>query len=79
MRKCPFLMMQSQILSNFVPNEIIIYDHRDPPWMNRHIKNRILCKTNFYKTFMRGKVGMFHYLTFNNLQNHLNQFIQKAK
>ena len=28
---------------------------------------------------MRGKVGMFHYLTFNNLQNHLNQFIQKAK
>ena len=31
-------MMQSQILSNFVPNEIIIYDHRDPPWMNRHIK-----------------------------------------
>ena len=47
--------------------------------MNRHIKNRILCKTNFYKKFMRGKVGMFHYLTFNNLQNHLNQFIQKAK
>ena len=25
------------------------------------------------------KKSMFHLLTFNNLQNHLNQFVQKAK
>ena len=28
--------------SNFVPNEIIICDNQDPPWMNPHIKNHIL-------------------------------------
>ena len=66
-------------MSNFVPNKIIICDDRDPPWMNRHIKNLILYKANFYKTFVRGKNSMFHLLTFHNLQNHLNQFIQKAK
>ena len=69
----------TNIMSNFVPNEIIICDDRDPPWMNRHIKNLILYKANFYKTFVRGKNSMFHLLTFHNLQNHLNQFIQKAK
>ena len=36
-------------------------------------------KVNFYETFVRGKNSMFHLLTFHDLQNHLNQFIQKAK
>ena len=69
----------TNIMSNFVPNEIIICDDRDPPEMNRYIKNLILYKANFYKTFVRGKNSMFHLLTFHNLQNRLNKFIQKAK
>ena len=47
--------------------------------MNRHIKYLILYKDNFYNKFAHGKNYMFHLLTFNNLQNHLNQFIQKIK
>ena len=69
----------TNIMPNVVPNEITICDNRDPPWMNRHIKNLIFYKTNFYKTFVHGKNSMFHLLTFNNLRNHLHQFIQKAK
>ena len=57
----------TKIMSYFVPNEMIICDDRDPPWMNRHIKNLILYKANFYKTFVRGKNSMFHLLVFNNL------------
>ena len=34
-----------------------------------HIKNLILYKDSFYKKFVYGK----------NIQNHLNQFIQKPK
>ena len=49
------------------------------PWMNCHIKNLILYKANFYKTFVRRKNSMFNLLTFHNLRNHLNQLIQKAK
>ena len=66
-------------MSNFVANEKIICDDRDTPWMNHHIKNLILYKANFYKTFVSGKNSIFHLLTLHNLQNHLNQFIQKAK
>ena len=47
--------------------------------MNCHIQNFIICKDNFYETFVHGKISMFYLFTFNNLQNHLNRFIQKAK
>ena len=56
----------TNIMSNFVPNEIIICDDRDPSWMNRHINN--LNEDNFYKKFARGKNNMRHLLTFNILQ-----------
>ena len=66
-------------MSNFVPNKIIICNDRDPPWMSHHIKNLILYRANFYEMSVCGKNSMFHLLTFHNLQNYLNQFIQKAK
>ena len=65
----------TNIMSNFVPNEIIICDDRDPSWMNRHIKN--LNEDNFHKKFARGKNNMRHLLIF--YKNHLSQFIKKAK
>ena len=58
----------SNIMSNFVPNEIIIFDDRDPPWMNHHIKNLIRYKDDFNKKFVHGKNSMLHLLTFNILQ-----------
>ena len=45
----------TKIKSHFVPHEIIIYDDRDPHRINRHIKNIVLYKTNFCKTFIRVK------------------------
>ena len=66
-------------MSNFVRNEIIICGDRYPLWINSQIKNLILYKHNFYKTFVRGRNSMFHLFAFNNLQNHLNQLVQKAK
>ena len=45
--------------------------------MNRHIKNLYI--DNFYKKFVCGRNSMLHLLTLSNLQNHLNQFVQKAK
>ena len=50
----------TNVMSKFVPNEIIICDDRDPPWINRHIKDLIHYKANFYKTFVRGKNSMFY-------------------
>ena len=40
---------------NVVRNEIIMCHDRDLRWMNRLIKDFILCKDNFYKTFVQRK------------------------
>ena len=67
------------IVSNFIPNETITCDDRDPPWMNSFIKNLIRAKDNFYKKFVRKSNNMYRRCAFKHLQNHLNQSIQIAK
>ena len=37
------------IISNFVPNELINCDDRDLPWKNRYTKNLIVAINDFYK------------------------------
>ena len=39
------------IVSNFIPNETIVCDDRDPPWLNSFIKNLIRAKDNLHKKF----------------------------
>ena len=67
------------IVSNFIPNETITCDDRDPPWMNSFIKNLIRAKDNFCKKFFRKSNNMYHLCAFINLQNHLNRSIQISK
>ena len=37
------------IMSNFFPNKIMIFDDRDPPWINKNIKYLITYKNAIYK------------------------------
>ena len=37
------------IMSNFVPNELVTHDDRGLPWRNRYTKNLIMAITDFHK------------------------------
>ena len=37
------------VFSNFVPNKIVTFDDRDPPWMTEYIKTKIQQHDNIYK------------------------------
>ena len=67
------------IMSNFVPNELITCDDRDPPWMNRYIKNLIVVINDFHKKFVLPSNNTGNLLMFKNLQNQLIQSIHTAK
>ena len=41
------------VFTNFVPNNVITCDDRDPPWINDNIKNKIKWKNNMYKNYKR--------------------------
>ena len=41
------------IMSNFIPNEIVTTDDRDPPWINVKIKSLIKNKTEYFKNCVK--------------------------
>ena len=54
------------IMSNFVPNELITCDDRDPPWVNRYIKNLIVTINDFHKKFVLPSSNTGNLLMFKN-------------
>ena len=42
------------IFRNFIPNETIKCNHKDPPWMNNEIKCALLRKNRLYKKYISG-------------------------
>ena len=67
------------IMSNFVPNELITCDYRDPPWMNWYIKNLIAAINDFHKKFILPSSNTGNLSMFKNLQNQLIQSLHTAK
>ena len=39
------------VLSNFIPHEVIVWDDKDPPWFNRKIKSLINEKLRTYNAY----------------------------
>ena len=37
------------IFQNYIPNEIITINDRDPPWITDKIRNKIRCKNELYR------------------------------
>ena len=41
------------IMENFIPNEIVTTDDKDPPWINNKIKSLFKNKTEHYKNCVK--------------------------
>ena len=39
------------IISNYIPHETVTFDDRDPPWINKNVKQLILEKNEMYKKY----------------------------
>ena len=67
------------IMQNFVPNETIICDSRDPPWTNKEIKQLIEQKNQFYKQFIQSNKTLLYINQFKTLQDELGFLNEKSK
>ena len=67
------------IMTKFASNELVICDDRDPPWMNRYIKNVIVAINDFHEKLVLPSSNIGNLLIFRNLQNQLIQSIHIAK
>ena len=67
------------ILCNFFPNEMVLFDDRDPPWMNKEIKKLIHEKRHIFNCF-RGNNNAKQLLDrLKDLQTQLKFLIEKSK
>ena len=67
------------IVQNFVSDETIICDDRDPPWINKEIKKLIEQKKQFYKQFIRSDKTLLYINQFKALYDKLGFLIEKSK
>ena len=43
----------SEIFSEYIPNKVVKFDDRDPPWMKRELKTALKRKHRIYAKFVR--------------------------
>ena len=66
------------ILSNFIPNEIVTINDRDPPWINNKIRSLIKNKTIFFKKcFNPNNIASIK--NFEQMQDSLRKNIEISK
>ena len=67
------------IMSNYIPHKTIICDDRDPPWLNKDIKQLILDKNHAYKSYICNDKSLQFFNQFQFLQTRLNSLIEESK
>ena len=60
------------IIQNFIPHETVVFDDRDPPWMNKEIKKLIIKNNLEFKTYYCSKKNIFLLQKLKALQYQLN-------
>ena len=75
-----FLIRQLfNILCNFTPHETVLFDGRDPRWMNKKVKKLIYEKKNIFNCCRRSNNSKQLLDRLKDLQTQLNFFIEKSK
>ena len=67
------------ILKNFIPNEIIEINDKDPPWITKAIKNKIDKKNQLYRRYLQGGKLFSDLEVVNDLTICINEMILASK
>ena len=67
------------ILKNYIPNEIIEINDKDPPWITKSIKDRINLKDSLYRRYLQGGKRFADLEVLNNLTISIHDMITNSK
>ena len=67
------------VLKNFIPNEVIEIDDKDPPWITKAIKNKIIRKNFLYRRYLHGGKRLADLEVVNNLTISINESLSNSK
>ena len=67
------------IFRNFIPHETIKCSNRDPPWLNKEIKNALRHKNRLYKKYISGGLKQEDETNLRETSNFVSNLIADAK
>ena len=67
------------ILPKYIPHKTITCDDRDPPWINKNIKQLVPEKNQAYKSYLWSNKSLQFFNHFQFLQTKLNSLIGESK
>ena len=65
-------------MTNFIPDEIKIFNDREPPWINNKVKIMIQEKNKIYQLYLKNKNNMLA-TKLETLQNWIDQTLESCK
>ena len=66
------------IFSNIIPNKLVTFTDKDPPWMTANLRDKINWKNSIYKDYLKnGKTN--HYIKLQHAISEVSAAISKGK
>ena len=78
-KRFPTLILTRWSLCNFIPHETVLFNDRDPPWMNKEIKKLTHEKKSIFNCFRQNNNDKQLLDRLKDLQAQLNFLIEKSK
>ena len=67
------------VFSNFIPNKLVTFNDKDPPWMTPNLRNKINWKNGIYKEYIKNGKTNCHYLQLQNAISEVSAAISRGK
>ena len=67
------------IYSNYIPNQTVLCDDKDSPWMTNGIRTAIEMKKNAYKKYIRSGMRHNYYVRLEKITTEISNLIRDTK
>ena len=79
MNKSVFLTELINVFSNFIPNKLVTFNDKDPPWMTSDLRDKINWKNSIYKDYLKNVKTNYHYIKLQYAISEVSAAISKGK
>ena len=67
------------IFSNFIPNKLVTFDDKDPPWMTEKVKEKIKWKHKVYRDYLKNCKTKADYMCVHHGITKVSRLISESK
>ena len=67
------------VFSSFIPNKLVTFNDKDPPWMSEYLKNKIKWHNRIYAEYLIENNESIDYITLQNVIAEVSELVCKSK